>query len=508
MAASIEGPGTVRNYAELPSWIGEMEGGLSHRAESVAALLSGHGLPTAPSENIRHDIWKKLMANIGLSAPSAIADLDIGQLFQLPEMRETIYAAIDEAVQVAQADGFDFDSSEARSVLEKIVGPGGSSRNKSSLCVDLLNRRRTEIDYINGAVVRCGRIHGIPTPVNATLVAAVKALESHFQDRKDGTWTGGIRWADFHVPLLPEIAVAVASGLKSNFRMVDVSVAACPDMRRAGCAFAGLGGDPFLVEIGGEPLVHNPAHRHRGDFDLVDLISACGRSDGRILGAGFPSLSATEGKCGELIPCLELAGGNLSRIARVGDDRECIVENYPFLLHGGLGNLYVCDGDPGEVIRIEARHRTGDEASFTQAIRAALNPLCTQGEVALGGVFSVLRGRIRAHISPDFECIPFPYYDAASEQVFRNDFLQFYDGMGPELLCMAVLWTGDPEAGELHLRPTGEHTHFFSTAGRAEAGHYHHDVTPGEIHYLGYFHPAGRVARIADIYAELELLPG
>ena len=57
---------------------------------------------------------------------------------------------------------------------------------------------------------------------------------------------------------------------------------------------------------------------------------------------------------------------------------------------------------------------------------------------------------------------------------------------------------GDPTGGALHLRPTFEHTHFFSTAGRAEAGHYHYDVTPETIHYRGCFQLARRIVRVND----------
>ncbi len=175
--ASVEAPGTVRNYSELPTWIGEMSGGVSGRATGLAGLLSEHGLPTSASENIRLDIWKKLMANVGISASSGIANLRIRHLMQVPHMRETAYAAIGEAAEVARATGLDLDPAEAREVLEKVSGPGGTGDNKSSLCVDLLHGRRTEIDFINGAIVELGMRHGIPTPVNATLVSAVKALE-------------------------------------------------------------------------------------------------------------------------------------------------------------------------------------------------------------------------------------------------------------------------------------------------------------------------------------------
>ena len=57
---------------------------------------------------------------------------------------------------------------------------GKTGANKSSICVDLLNKRRSEIDVINGAIVRLGRKHGIETPVNTAWVGAIKALESKF----------------------------------------------------------------------------------------------------------------------------------------------------------------------------------------------------------------------------------------------------------------------------------------------------------------------------------------
>ena len=68
----------------------------------------------------------------------------------------------------------------ARGVYKRFTGKGGTGENKSSLCNDLLSCRRTEIDFINGAIVRLGTEHGVPTPVTKTLIAAVKALESHY----------------------------------------------------------------------------------------------------------------------------------------------------------------------------------------------------------------------------------------------------------------------------------------------------------------------------------------
>lgn len=178
--AAIEGAGTVRNFGRLPTQIGEMGGGLSERAERVASALDRAGLPTSAVADVRQAIWKKLLANIAISPTSAIANLTIKQVFAVPALRETAFEALDEAVEVARAEGIDLDMSEAREVINQIAGPEGTGDNKSSLCVDILNRRPCEIEVINGAVLRLGQLHGIATPVNKTLVAAVKGLESHY----------------------------------------------------------------------------------------------------------------------------------------------------------------------------------------------------------------------------------------------------------------------------------------------------------------------------------------
>lgn len=180
--AAVEGPGAVRNFGDLPTHIGEMGGGLSERTERIAAALDKAGLQTSASPDIRQAIWKKLLANIAISPTSAIANMTIKQVFAVPELRETAFEALDEAAEVARAEGVDLNLAETREVIEQIAGPTGTGDNKSSLCVDILNRRPCEVDVISGAVVRLGQKHGIPTPVNKTLVAAVKALESHYLD--------------------------------------------------------------------------------------------------------------------------------------------------------------------------------------------------------------------------------------------------------------------------------------------------------------------------------------
>ncbi len=178
--ANIEAPGVVRNHAELPSYIGEMTGEDSQRSRNLAEILSAAGLPTETSTKIREDIWRKLMANIAISAVSGITGLNIGQIFNQHLADDVSYAALDEAVAVANAAGIQLNAEESREILAKIAGPNGTPGNKSSLRVDIENERPSEIDYINGAVVKLAKQYNLPVPINETLVKLVHGLQAHY----------------------------------------------------------------------------------------------------------------------------------------------------------------------------------------------------------------------------------------------------------------------------------------------------------------------------------------
>ena len=177
-AANMEGPGIVRNHAELPSWIGEMSGGQSERVTKLCQVFTDNGIPTDPSQDIKRRIWNKLFANIAVSPMSGITNLQIRDLFAKDDAQQLAFAIIDEALKVAQAEGLNISQDESREVLLKIIA--SDQTNKSSLCVDILNKRKTEIDFINGSVVRLGEKHDIPTPLNKTMITLVKTLENQY----------------------------------------------------------------------------------------------------------------------------------------------------------------------------------------------------------------------------------------------------------------------------------------------------------------------------------------
>ena len=313
--------------------------------------------------------------------------------------------------------------------------------------------------------------------------------------------------AAFQMPELSRIAARLRAGLEHHYASVDVSVVECPDLTRLGAAARGMCGSTRLIEFGGEPYAHNPAYRGTS-IDVDDVLRACGMPAAGVFGAGMAHTAVNNGHCGEVIPDMLAGESNLSRVARVGTDRECIVEPYPSAVCGPIVNLFVSEGRTGEVIRIDVRTRTGEQSSLPQAIRDSLRPITrSQGHIGMGGFFKVLGGRVRSHVMPDYGCIGFDYYDTGRERVVR-DFLQFYEHMGPDLLCFSTLWTDDPTGGDLHLRPSGEHTHFCHVDDAAQqAGHYHGDITPGEVHYLGFFNLAERILRFGDVYEDLGTSP-
>lgn len=183
LGSIVEAPGVIRNYSELPTYIGELFGvnadTVSPRVKEIALAFSNAGLPTHASSNIREIMWKKLLGNIGLSAPSGATNMTAADMMEIPELASTIERALDEAAAVAAATGVKIPDEEKRQVLDKLTDrDGGNGNQKSSLCIDLLSGRPTEIDRLYGTVSKLGVKHGVATPTLDTLIGIIRGMES------------------------------------------------------------------------------------------------------------------------------------------------------------------------------------------------------------------------------------------------------------------------------------------------------------------------------------------
>ena len=111
---------------------------------------------------------------------SVITRLTYGPLYQLPEIESVAIAAVQEAMDVARASGVRLDTRNARDAWVKAAA-GLPADFKTSMLQSIEKGSVTEIDFVNGAVVRWGERHGMATPVNRTLVACVKGIERALQ---------------------------------------------------------------------------------------------------------------------------------------------------------------------------------------------------------------------------------------------------------------------------------------------------------------------------------------
>ena len=158
--------------------IGEPAGGLSARATAIAGAFSAAGLDTTVSDNIMGVAWDKLLINVATGALSAITRLTYGGLYSVPEVEACALAAVAEAMAVARASGVTL-SIDSPAQAWQIASAGLPYEFKASMLQSLEKGSVTEVDYINGAVVRQGALCGVPTPVNQTLVAAIKGIEKN-----------------------------------------------------------------------------------------------------------------------------------------------------------------------------------------------------------------------------------------------------------------------------------------------------------------------------------------
>ena len=170
VGTEMAGPGHVRHHGR-----GELVIQPSKASDDVARALIAAGVPTDISDNVRGALWAKLIPNCAYNALSAITQLPYGRLVKGEGMTVVMRDLVDECVAVANADDVtipgDVDAA-VRKIAETVSG------QYSSTAQDLARGKRSEIDHLNGLIVRRGEALGVATPANRLLHAIVKLIES------------------------------------------------------------------------------------------------------------------------------------------------------------------------------------------------------------------------------------------------------------------------------------------------------------------------------------------
>jgi len=179
--AYVLGPGTIRHAGGGHTQFAEYTGGLTPRVENLAKAFTEAGLPATALSSTDGPVWSKLLVNVGINALATILRVKNGALAAHPAARKLLVKAVEEGSEVAAAKGirlvYDDPVGHCIAVAEE------TGDNICSMLQDAMARRKTEIDVMNGAIMREGEKLGIPTPVNSMLVQLIKAGESLYQEQ-------------------------------------------------------------------------------------------------------------------------------------------------------------------------------------------------------------------------------------------------------------------------------------------------------------------------------------
>jgi 2-dehydropantoate 2-reductase len=169
VATEMAGPGHVKHHGR-----GELVIEPSQASAAVAQALIAAGVPTEVSDNVRGALWAKLILNCAYNAVSAITQLPYGQTVAGEGVQDLMRDVVAECLAVARAEGVQV-AGDVQGAVDKLAASMPSQL--SSTAQDLARGKPTEIDYLNGLIVKRGAALGIATPANRVLWALVKLME-------------------------------------------------------------------------------------------------------------------------------------------------------------------------------------------------------------------------------------------------------------------------------------------------------------------------------------------
>jgi len=178
LGATLMDTGKVRHAGRGETIIGRIDGKIPVEMRYIRELFNKVGLQTRISRDIKGLLWSKLIINAGINALTAITRLNNGRLVEFEGVRRVLREAVSEATKIAKRKRIKLIYDEPLAKVEAVCE--ATAGNVSSMLQDVLRKKRTEIDFINGVIVRQGQESGISTPVNSALVDLVKTIEASY----------------------------------------------------------------------------------------------------------------------------------------------------------------------------------------------------------------------------------------------------------------------------------------------------------------------------------------
>ena len=180
--ATFLGPGKIRHAGKGPTHIAMADGDQSKLAE-LAKALSEVGFEIYVEKDVAGMIWSKLIINVGINAMTALLGVTNGRLLEFEDIKDIISDMVEEAKAVAKARGITLIYPDPLKAVYEVAAKTGA--NFSSMLQDFQKNRQSEIDFMNGAIVREAKELGIPVPVNETVTRLVRTLDRlHTQSKE------------------------------------------------------------------------------------------------------------------------------------------------------------------------------------------------------------------------------------------------------------------------------------------------------------------------------------
>lgn len=172
--------GLVKSAAEflepgkIAFWNGETILEQTKMSKRIVWLFNESGLRTRISNEMDEEMWNKLVVNCVVNPITAILRVRDNEV-AVDSLRQLRHGIVEECVKVGKCEGIVFQL-DLREAIEKDIM---KFTNFSSMCQDIMKRKKTEIDFLNGKIVELGKKHNIPTPINEAMTCLIKFLEEN-----------------------------------------------------------------------------------------------------------------------------------------------------------------------------------------------------------------------------------------------------------------------------------------------------------------------------------------
>ena len=141
----------------------------------LTIMLNSIGIPARSTDDISYEIWRKAIPIIAGNSINALTRKRLGIISEIPELRVSLNAIIQESLNIALAEGINLNEEDLIRSMDNAIEKG--YEHKTSMLIDILNNRKTEVDFLNGKIIELGKKHHIQTPLNLLIYGLIKAIE-------------------------------------------------------------------------------------------------------------------------------------------------------------------------------------------------------------------------------------------------------------------------------------------------------------------------------------------